>query len=347
MATDVVGSALSAGAKIGRSFSVATFLPALLFVIAASVLVLTGAVSGRPEIEGLRSTLTDFSFWWLAALVLVALAVGFVVHPMLFTITQLLEGYWGNSAAGRRLMAIRTLHYRRIRRALTEQEGRAGKSLYEISPALRLGSRGEELVVPLLVDQQQAQMALSSFPLRADRVMPTRLGNILRRYEDAAGHPYGLDALRTAPALTTVAGEARLQYMRESREQLDAAVSVCFFGAATTLVYIGSLLTDGLWLACSLVPYSVAYAAYRGALTAAHEYGTSLSTMVGLDRFALYQALGFRLPKDTNEELELTRVLSGQLSSEHVYAKYVGEARGLAATQMGGWRSRGYGRAAT
>ena len=46
-------------------------------------------------------------------------------------------------------------------------------------------------------------------------MMPTRLGNVLRRHEDLAGAPYGLPGIEVVPAVSLVASPDRTGYMSE------------------------------------------------------------------------------------------------------------------------------------
>ena len=50
----------------------------------------------------------------IVALLVAALFLGLVLHPFQFSMTQLLEGYWGRSGVGLRLARWRIMHYRRL-----------------------------------------------------------------------------------------------------------------------------------------------------------------------------------------------------------------------------------------
>jgi hypothetical protein len=57
--------------------------------------------------------------------------------------------------------------------------------------------------------------------------------------------------------------------LRVMREQLDLAVRLCTLSLLAAIVAVVFLITDGAWLFVALVPYALAYAAYRGAVVAA------------------------------------------------------------------------------
>ncbi|MGH3771060.1 MAG: hypothetical protein ACRDRW_06655 [Pseudonocardiaceae bacterium] len=65
---------------------------------------------------------------------------------------------------------------------------------------------------------EAAEKRPQRYPKEINRVMPTRLGNALRRFEDAAGSQYRLDAILTAPHFSLIAPDEHTQYLRESRQ---------------------------------------------------------------------------------------------------------------------------------
>ena len=103
--------------------------------------------------------------------------------------------------------------------------------------------------------------------------------------------------------------------MDDCRQGLDLGVRLCVLFAFATALSVVLLIRDGGWLLLALAPYCISYLAYRGAVSSAHAYGTALSTLVDLDRFALYEQLHFTPPSSTEVErarnAELSKVLSG------------------------------------
>ncbi len=76
-----------------------------------------------------------------------------------------------------------------------------------------------------------------------------------------------------------------------------------------TAIAIAFLWHHGPWLLIALVPYVVAYLSYRGAVVVAHEYGSAVSTMIDLDRFALYDYLRLPRPPSTSAERRMNALL--------------------------------------
>jgi hypothetical protein len=61
----------------------------------------------------------------IVALLVAALLLGLVLHPFQFSMTQLLEGYWGRSCIGLGLARRRIMHYRRTVQALNDAAKKA------------------------------------------------------------------------------------------------------------------------------------------------------------------------------------------------------------------------------
>jgi hypothetical protein len=135
-----------------------------------------------------------------------------------------------------------------------------------------------------------------------DDIMPTRLGNALRKYERQAGAQYGLDAVSVIQHISFVAPAERLAYIDDQQQLLDLSVRMTATSIVATVIAITALWRHGPWLLLALVPYGVAYLSYRGAVVVAHDYGAALAAMIDLDRFALYDALRLPRPKNTAAE---------------------------------------------
>ena len=319
---DAVSSTLAAGSKVGRAFSVVSLVPSLFLVLLVWVVVASGAVGGTPDPERVQDAISRVSLGSVGAALVLAFLVGYVLHPVQYALTQLLEGYWGTSRVGQALMVSGVRRNRRKKWQLEEDYGEASDRVEAMLPAVRLAPLGDELAVPHLVRRDQLYKALGEFPDDTERMMPTRLGNVLRRHEDLAGAPYGLPGIEVVPAVSLVASPDRTGYMSEASEQLDVTVSVCTVTALGTVIVAAATLTDGWWLLTALVPYLLCLVAYRGAVNVAHAYGLAMRRMVDLDRFALYEALHLRLPADSEEEDRVSAVVSAHLVGARRFTRF-------------------------
>jgi hypothetical protein len=249
----------------------------------------------------------NLSLGTIGFLVLLSLALGIVLHPLQFAAVQLLEGYWG---VGRWAQAIRgVLVERHVRRrhalwdlrflakdrrdAATDEKAR-----HLSSEAIRWGSI-----------EAEADRLYRRYPDTPVLVMPTSLGNMLRRYEVGPGEPYGIDVPATAPLLAMVAPPEHMAYVNDQRSSLDMAVRTCLVSAASTVVTFLFLWDDGLWLLLALAPHLACWLAYRGSVVAAEHYGIALATLMILNRFALYEHLRLDPPRTLRQEVALNKLI--------------------------------------
>ncbi len=334
-------AALGVGGRIGRYFSIVTLVPSLFLTLWTCALFASDAWAREPDLHLLGTRFGGWTVSGVAWVLFAAVLVGLFIHPLQFPTTQLLEGYWGTSPLARGAAHLRAVHYRRkVRRleqwvgehqnavndafdawcgpraaTLTDEEREDRKSAFLDS------ARGDPVMAHLIaIDAFSKRMVRFPAPVR---MLPTRLGNALRVGEDTAGQQYGLDAITTAPHLAVTATERHNAYKRDAQEQLDAAIRLCSVSLVATVVTVPAVLTDGWWLLVALIPYGLAWIAYRAAVSAADEYMTAVATVIDLDRFTLYTQLGLTKPRDTEEErtvnAELMGLLRGDPTAELTY----------------------------
>jgi len=318
-APSIADTALTAGSKIGKYFGLVTMVPTLFLVLWVYVLIRSDAWHGAPNPTALGIRLSEWSISQVAWILLATFGLALFVHPLQFATVQLLEGYWGSSAVALGAMRLRVAHHRKRAQTLERRVDRLDEVIgerfqehpscpenpddptYDERLDRYLDSRNADDLTVHVVVRDALQARYERYP-EGRRIMPTRLGNTLRRYEDAVGGQYGLDAITTAPHFLLVIPEPHVAYLRDSRQLLDTTVRLCFVSLLATLITVAVLLTDGLWLLVALGPQALAYLAYRAAIAAADEYGTAVATIIDLDRFALYDHLGLPRPRDTEEE---------------------------------------------
>ena len=215
---------------------------------------------------------------------------------------QFFEGYWGNTFVAQAIRAQRILRYQQLCAKLRSDRIRTKNSLSQLQKS---GTDIPANRVRLLSVLSEAARVRDSFPRALDNVMPTRLGNVLRRAESQAGRQYGLDALVAVPHILMVAPASHTEYVNDQRSQLDLAVRMTFMSALACATAFLFLWHCRFWLFIAVIPYALAYLSYRGSVVAAGHYGSALDTLINLDRFALYQQLHLELPAGTAEEREM------------------------------------------
>jgi hypothetical protein len=341
-----VDAALSVGQRIGRYFAQVSLIPALLLVLWIYILIASGSLSGKPSMNHIEAVLSHWDVAKVAGLVLVSLAVAVVVHPLQFATTQLLEGYWGAAPLAVAAMKVRVVHHRKRQRELWEKATSNGETWRDIClevlrkdpewqedpemledriSAFMQSERGDRLMLHVIAEQEAGNRYEGNYPSDATRIMPTQLGNALRRFEDDAGRQYGLSAITISPHLHLIAPPRHLDYLIDARQDMDSTIRICTVGFIATVLTVGFLLTDGLWLLWAMLPYSISYLAYKGAVSSAQSYGSVIAGVIDLDRFLLYDRLGLYQPRDNKEEREsntaLMTILAGD-NAENVTVRY-------------------------
>lgn len=233
----------------------------------------------------------------IIALLIVAIS-GFVVERFDFVAIRFLEGYWP-----RWLRSLRQWLIKRQQRQLAKIESK-WNLLYE-----KLETQG--LSSDELEDLSRLETKLKQIPTQSQKLMPTRLGNLLRAVELRPFVKYGLDSVLCWPYLWLVLPEHIRNDLAVARNELNTAARVWVW---SLLFWIWSV-----WSIWALpIGFLSALFAYRWALEAAGIYADLLESAFDLYRFNLYSALKWPLPKTIEEEKAMTEKLNTYLARGYV-----------------------------
>ena len=300
MAAPMANIADIAGAtrqSIGRYFSLVSFIPSALLVAYVFALLSSGALHRPPDLGSVTHAVSKLGIADVAALVFVSVGLGLALHPLQFAFVQFFEGYWGTGSLAQRARSARIWwHWQRLR-ALQDQSNYGNDLLSDQEDDEDLRRR-----IAIVSLQDEADRLCADQPKLIYDTMPTRLGNVLRYYESSAGAPYGLGAIAVMPYLARVAPAEDMAYVNDQRSNLDLAVRMILVSAIAFILSVGLLWRYGLWLLVALVPYTLAFLSYRGAIVAARAYGRAFAVVIALNRFALYERLHLPLPPNIFEE---------------------------------------------
>jgi hypothetical protein len=229
----------------------------------------------------------------ITSLLLVA-ASAFAIQRFDLLVLRWFEGYWPTWMNPLRhwLLTRQQQHVQRLDQrwqALTAQRDQTGRLT-----AVEL----DELVA---IDWQLRQV-----PADPARLMPTRLGNLLRAAESHPTTKYGLDAIICWPRLWLVLPDAVKKELQETRADLNTAARVWLWGV---LFAVWSMWA---WWPLPIALF-VALFAHHWMLNAAATYGDLLESTFDLHRWELYKALHWPLPTNPSQERELGRQLTEYL----------------------------------
>jgi hypothetical protein len=303
---------LTLGTKesVGRYFSLISVIPSLVLSAWLYLLLASGAPDGEPSVGMLEHNLGRAQPAQGLAVASFALILALVLHPLQFSMVQALEGYWGTTALGRELQTRKAVrHLLRLGHATKRADRLRNTAENEddewVAQALLNGTREQRTrIMREEYELAESSRVMDLYPSQPIHVLPTRLGNMLRRYEMLAGAAYDLPFLTMATHVGLVAHPRHLTYMQDQRNSVDLAARMTFTGliaaTATTVV----MWPHGLWLLLALVPYAAAFLSYRGAVGSAAHYGAAMGAVSDLNRFRLYEALHMEAPTNTTKEKE-------------------------------------------
>ena len=302
--------------RLGKYFQFVSIIPAAVVVGAVWFLIASGAPASPPNPAQAVEAFLSIRLGGALALGAIVIVVGVLIHPFQFVATQLLEGYWGASAIGISLMKSRVALHRHRRADFSKRENLSRLVADEASRRVDPGGmsdRFEAIAQNAAIESQQFGAAAAAYPLGLYRVMPTRLGNVLRKYEDLAGRPYGLTSVVLTPHLMSLAPRDQVDYVDDARSDMDLAVRLVVSWLMVAVVSFAFLWTFGAWLLLPVLAYLMAWVSYRGAVAAAEEYGVALQVLFDLNHRILLE--GFEQPGpglDLQRGQELSRLANRQ-----------------------------------
>jgi hypothetical protein len=260
------------------------------------------------------------------ALLVTAVVVGLVLSALQTPLYRVLEGYRGLPPG---LRQRRTSHHIQRKHLLDQRLKLARLSLREALGSQRVGDaaalaelRSEPALrgVPEM-SGNVTPVALSMlaerhrrYPVDDGQVLPTLLGNAIRRFEEYGYDRYRLDAVTMWNPLVGVAPD-------ELRKRVDAGrVGVNFF---VCLIYGQLILAVSGVIALAAVPDhpvgpALAIAlpvvliplSYRLAVEATDEWAAAFRGLVDLGRKPLAEALGLAMPTTLEQEREMWKLAS-------------------------------------
>ena len=282
-------------------FLLVSFLPTLCLISVILALIMAGAPHPHPEIARAFARLQHLSIAEIILLLIASAVGGVILYPLQFSMIRFLEGYWGASRLAIHAALLASSRYERM----YERWDKGRQDDHS-----RLSPESRERTVNIY------DSAVSSLPAPG-RLMPTRLGNVLRAAEDFAGERYGLSTVTMVPRLIPQLSPKVAERLADSRLQLDVAVRFCLVWLIATAATFAILVKDHGWLWIPAATYALAWLCYRASCAAAEGYGLMLAVAIDLHRFDLLQALHQPLPRSYRDEIKRNRKLSQILNGEY------------------------------
>jgi hypothetical protein len=337
-----VASVLEPVREFGQYFVRLNGATTVLAALPITAVIAAGAPERRPTVERAARALqsiNDLSLVGAATAVFVIavllLGVGLALQPLQFGWTQVLEGYWGKGRLARSLARASTLGHLETVRGLEvaiwhtqERVETADNELDRLAADLS-DAAGDESVeariaeeswnvrrasVPARIHMQECSRLRQNYPVDKSDLMPTKLGNRLRRFERLAGAPYGFESVTSAGIVVQTVDETLREYYDDTRTELDLAARMTLLWVVDTIILTLLLWQHDFWLLAPLATCLLAIASYRGCLAAAEAFGEALQTLFVLGRSDFYRRVGWTLNAPRHIEVERNRRLCDELS---------------------------------
>lgn len=299
--------------QFSKSLLLSAMLPVVVFLLLAWILVvplIPQSVSWRAWMGGLDTE------WQIAASTLVVLLLTALLYNLNGPIIRFYEGYpWRGSLLGRWRSGVHQKEFVRARErwqgldTLLSRRGASTMPGYDEVTAY-WNHLGRELN--------------SLFPTEEEAVLPTRLGNILRSFEDYPERQYGMEAITLWPRLVSRVDERFAVQIDDAKSSLDFMLNssllcglLAFLFGAVRLHYPVGLVEPSAWLPALLV-FGVLLGGsillYVLSLPRASAWGNVVKSAFDLYRQDLLKGLGpWEEPAGRQEERELWNRVSNSI----------------------------------
>jgi hypothetical protein len=289
----------SLGENIAKEWLGKVLFPALVFWLGGLLAVCSNPKFGWKVVEpfvGDGKNVATFPLNQLILGLLVIAVSAAIVQRLELAVLRCLEGYWVPL-----LNPVRRWLVGRIETAGSKAK-QERQQLFDRYASLT----SEEMDKLVRLDWQRKQT-----PKQSDRLMPTRLGNILRAAERRPLEKYGLETVICFPRLWLLLPAEVKAELSEARSRLNSMVRIWMW----SVLFLGWGYYS-LWAIA--VALGAAWFAYGWMLDAAAVYGDLLESVFDLYRTLLYKSLRLPLPKNPTEEL-----LSGKALTDYLWRGFV------------------------
>lgn len=298
--------------QYSKSLLLGTFFPATVFTLLLVVLIgpyYQGQIPVLGVLEGLDPQ------WKIIAFLFSVVVVSGLIYNLNITIIQFYEGY----AWERLPFASARLQYYQQRYYAIEARQRGMRTLLRSLERSDVRYSG---ILGLWTDIDQ--YFSSNFPKGLNLVLRTRLGNVIRSFEDYPFRQYGMDSITLWPRLIGVISKDYAAAIDDAKTSFDfmingsllsgvLAVSLALAGVLRP-IQLMALTSVLMWLGQVLVLGLLAYALYEASIGRAAAWGTMVKGAFDLYRWQLLKQLGFaRVPRTQVEERALWSDISNQM----------------------------------
>lgn len=271
--------------SFGRAFVLSAFFPLLVFSAASLALFLEAtqglgnALAAWEKIPVLTQSLV------LVAGLVPLVFLAYFSYNFQYLITRLFEGYWGHKPFA---LYLRNLGVKKHRRRWE-----------------RLNALAQSAATPTQANEIIAeQLAFYPPPTHLDKMMATRLGNILRAAEIYAYDRYGIDASVIWPRLRPLLKPETVALLEDKKTTLEMMLLMALLGGLFTVLWAPVTGFAHRWdlFLLSMLGIPLSWLCYQNAVQVALAYGEQVKATFDLYRHDLLRALNRPIPSDGETE---------------------------------------------
>lgn len=330
---------------ISGSFGRALLLGTLFPVTVSTLLGLLLVVPFFPADVALLAPLAKLDPAWKTVLVtLVIILLTGLLYNLNTSLVRLYEGYpWQHSWLGKRGIA----RHGRRREWAESRRTHLRKLIQDIKEANRVQAAGNDADTASPPDPRIAKLEVwrsrvgqrvtNEYP-GPELVLPTRLGNVIRSFEEYPRAVYGISTVSVWPRLVGVLSKESLTLLDDTKAAFDFMINASFLsGALSASILVAGLLVPARihwpeWILQVVLTGAAAWLFYRGAVNAAAAWGGQVKSAFDLFRWDLLEKLGYApAPTDAATERELweqisTRMIYGNPPADRPLFPYTRQA---------------------
>lgn len=296
------------GGYFDRQWLLSVFFPSLAFWSAC--LFVYGLAKGLGQtLEAWRGQTAQMQFVLLAVGLAWVTLSAYILGNFQTAVIRLFEGYWRAFPLSL-LRESRLRHQRLVFRYLEGRTRDLRQKTRGLEEVLTTGTEEEkdEALALRRELQELERERLLLIPIEEDKVMPTRLGNVIRAAELYAWNRYGMDAVVLWPRLHALLPKEFLDNLLGAKTGMVFMLMMSLYSFAFAVIACAWLMlfTSSwvLFLICTLgVPFS--WLCYKNALHGASLYGEMIKAAFDLHRWKLLEALHLKRPASYDEETQL------------------------------------------
>jgi uncharacterized repeat protein (TIGR01451 family) len=302
--------------QFSKSLIMGAFMPAAVFIILGMVFLVPLFPFEWHVLKPLQALDPQ---WKVVVIFLLTIVLSGLLYNLNITLIKFYEGYpWEKSPLGR----FKANRYKKRFRAARFQS--AGLLALRTDIIKKAGAN-DARIGDIEIKKREVDRRLNNdFPTLEHLVLPTRLGNVIRSFEDYADERYGMSAITLWPHLISKIDKDYAAAIDDSKTSFD------FMLNSATLSFVMMLLLSlvGLyhpiqfaspWLWIPWVLEIAAFAVlahffYRQAVDRAYAWGYMVRAAFDLYRWKLLEQLGYqRVPTTVEEEKVLWDIISRQM----------------------------------